>query len=236
MISSRISPFGNKISPGNRSGIENRPDFWWHLWDITVRTPANGTTIPFPKHLSHIYSLSIYQPICLSVGLSVLLSIYLSICLSVCLSIYLSVCLSVCLSICLSTPFIPETDPGTTICSLATVSFFNHIASPPPVTRPVWVKPDRWRHCAPFGSSGCGGNQMDVPMVELDGRFHLESGRTWWDMIFWKVLILNLKKFVSINLTRFLFVGSYSLPTKQNGKKWLWISHLNCLALTSFGV
>ena len=25
---------------------------------------------------------------------------------------------------------------------------------------------------------------MDVPMVELDGRFHLESGRTWWDMIF----------------------------------------------------
>ena len=51
-------------------------------------------------------------------------------------------------------------------------------------------------------------------------------------MIFWKVLILN-SKFVSINLTRFLFVGSYSLEQNRMAG-WLWISHLNCLDFNSY--
>ena len=61
--------------------------------------------------------------------------------------------------------------------------------------------------------------EMGVPMVELDGRFHLERyfHRTWWDMIFGKVLILN-SHLCNYKSYKVLICGFLLPSTKQNGR------------------
>lgn len=101
--------------PGNRRGIENKLDFWWHLRDINKTCKWRNYPL-FTAPVPYLYfSVSIY--------------------LSVCPGVYLPICLSfinqsINQSVYLQHSYLKETS-GTKIYSPAAQSFSNQIASPP---------------------------------------------------------------------------------------------------------